>query len=903
MSNLFKFFVTLLIAISVSGVSAADVYRYSHVTKNAKQKDGTVLIQEWKFTYINNKLRAKDKLSEVARGGPPVVTYNTITKKDTQSDGSVIETVTRITRTDGKMTAKDVISAVMIAAPTTVPVSTYAETTKNKTLANGSVVAETWKYTKTDGKLTAKDIVSTTVITPAPVVVVAEPVVVVEAPVVVVEAPVAEPVVVVEAPGPLITYAYTTKNKTLDNGSVISEKWKYTKTDGKLTAKDIFETVVVSGPAVVAPVVTPIAESVVFATNYNAKSYYFNPYIGTPTAVPSFDPSYYLTPEANKTISATGANYAYSRGWTGKGSTILVMDSGIDVNNSEFAGKIKYSIDYTTTGIQDNKGHGTQVASIAAGAMDGKGMYGVAYDANLAIAKIADTGGVNTTAARQALVWAQQYTDIVVANLSANINYSSGYQASVYQLADGTYYSNHTNYGGTNYYNLQNPTDWSNVLGKEMVLVVAAGNQGLKYVQAPAVFASAVGVDGQLLMNGQMIIAGGWNTTTQTVEGNDAGHVCKVVVNEVCKDTYRTSDFFLLAPSVGIESTGINGTTPSASGTSFAAPAISGAVAILHQLWPYMKGEQLAQLLLKTANKDIKNYSVDEMGQGLLDLNKATQPIGSLGIRASGRTGTAIPLSGSLNIAGGVDATTSGILQNVSAVDTLQRDFAVDLTPATNSVLQPTAHMDQTAGQSWSSKFVGQSVSANGLTLASNGPNLSVGVSSQMFSKNRQALQYQATITQSDYNPWVNFSGMWGQSAGSTTAEFSMLYSPAATGGWAQAGFMNTSGKYNYAMISNVSDVRSAYAIVGWKREGVNLYAGIKPTVISGSVELTVPTSVGTDGSMNYSNVTNKIRNQATGFVGASIDYVPKRNHAVNFSATYGQDGTGRVGVSYKLAL
>ena len=214
----------------------------------------------------------------------------------------------------------------------------------------------------------------------------------------------------------------------------------------------------------------------------------------------------------------------------------------------------------------------------------------------------------------------------------------------------------------------------------------------MKYVQAPAVFASAVDADGRLLMNGQMIIAGGWNTTTQTVEGNDAGHVCKVVVNEVCKDIYRTSDFFLLAPSVGIESIGINGTTPSASGTSFAAPAISGAVAIVHQLWPYMKGEQLAQLLLKTANKDIKNYSIDEMGQGLLDLNKATQPIGSLGISVTGRTGTAVPLSGSLNIAGGVDATASSMLQNVAVIDSFQRDFAVDLTPATNSTAQPVAH-------------------------------------------------------------------------------------------------------------------------------------------------------------------------------------------------------------------
>jgi hypothetical protein len=81
------------------------------------------------------------------------------------------------------------------------------------------------------------------------------------------------------------------------------------------------------------------------------------------------------------------------------------------------------------------------------------------------------------------------------------------------------------------------------------------------------------------------------------------------------------------------------------------------------------------------------------------------------------------------------------------------------------------------------------------------------------------------------------------------------------------------------------------------------VYAGIKPTVISGSVSVTVPTSVDTDGTMNYSNATNKIRNRNTGFVGASVDYAPKRNHAVSLSAIYGQDGAGRIGVNYKLAL
>jgi hypothetical protein len=250
-----------------------------------------------------------------------------------------------------------------------------------------------------------------------------------------------------------------------------------------------------------------------------------------------------------------------------------------------------------------------------------------------------------------------------------------------------------------------------------------------------------------------------------------------------------------------------------------------------------------------------------------------------------------------------MNATVSSMLSAVSAVDSFERDFTVNLSSAAGSTVQPVEHMQQTAGQSWSSKFAGPSVTARGVTISGTGANISVGVSSQAFDLHRQALQYQATVTRVAHNPWVNFSGMWGQSAGSTTAEFSMLYSPAASGAWAQAGVMNTAGQYQYAMVNRVSDIRSAYAVAGWRNSSVNLYAGFKPTVTSGSVNLTVPTSVDADGVMHYSNATNRIRNQRTGFVGTSVDYAPVRNHSLNLSATYGQDATGQIGLKYKIAL
>lgn len=887
MSRFVKFLVGLLLVVVASVALAADITRYSYVTRKVKQADGTTVVQRWQYTYVNNKLRAKTVVSETVLGAKaPVITYNNVTDRKTQADGSVIETVTRLTYTDGKLTARNVVSSTMVVPPTPVPVIRYAFVTRTVAQADGSVVAEKWKYTYTDEKLTDKNIDSTTVVTPAPA---PEPVAVVEpAPVV------AEPV---------IRYAYVTRTATLADGSVVSQRWQYTYVDEKLTAKEIVSTTVISGPTTTTTETTtaPGTPTTVDA-NFNASTYYNNPNMGTPTPMPSHDPAYYLTGEAGKTISAIGANYAYARGWTGKGSTILVMDTGIDIDGSEFAGKIKYTVDYTTTGIQDVVGHGSQVAAIAAGARDSKGMYGVAFDANLAVAKIGNTSSVSMSSALKALQWAQQYSDIVVANLSSNTNYSTDYKSSVYRLGDGTFYSNHVYYGGTNYYNLAKPTDWAGVLGKEMVLVVAAGNQGLQYTQSPAVFATATDAGGNLLLNGQMLIAGGWNSTSKTPEGNGAGHVCKVVVDSVCKDQYRTSDFFIMAPSVAIETVDYNGLYRTSSGTSFAAPAVSGAAAIVHQLWPYMKGNQIVQLLLKTANKNLPNYDVNVMGQGLLDLNRATQPVGDLGISVTGRTGTTAPLSGSLSVSGGVDATVSSVLSSVSAVDSFQRDFTVDLSPAVASSSQPLHYLKHAPGQSWSSRFAGSVMTNNGLSVSGSGANISVGVSSQAFDPNYQPVQYQVTVTQTDRNPWVNFSGMWGQNTGSTTAEFNVMYSPERTGSWAQAGVMNTVGQYNYAMVTHVSPVRSVYAMAGWRDQNINLYGGIRPAVVSGSVALTVPTSVDASGVMHYSSVNSKIRNSNLAFVGASYDYV-KRNHSLNFSATYGQDGAGQIGLLYKLAL
>ena len=95
-------------------------------------------------------------------------------------------------------------------------------------------------------------------------------------------------------------------------------------------------------------------------------------------------------------LDIVNAPDAWARGWTGKGSTIAILDSGIDSDHSEFAGRIMaqecFTSACTNEGVDDLNGHGTHVAGIAAAAFDGAGTTGVAFDAELLVGKVANQG-------------------------------------------------------------------------------------------------------------------------------------------------------------------------------------------------------------------------------------------------------------------------------------------------------------------------------------------------------------------------------------------------------------------------------------------------------------------------------------------------------------------------------
>ncbi len=85
----------------------------------------------------------------------------------------------------------------------------------------------------------------------------------------------------------------------------------------------------------------------------------------------------------------------WDAGYTGKGVRLAIVDTGIDLNHPDFAGRIVATADFTGQGPSDGNGHGTHCAGIAAGSGHASsGAYrGVAPEASLYTAKVLRNDG------------------------------------------------------------------------------------------------------------------------------------------------------------------------------------------------------------------------------------------------------------------------------------------------------------------------------------------------------------------------------------------------------------------------------------------------------------------------------------------------------------------------------
>jgi subtilisin family serine protease len=418
----------------------------------------------------------------------------------------------------------------------------------------------------------------------------------------------------------------------------------------------------------------------------------------------------YEAKEISTVLKVGGVTNAWARGITGKGVTIAVLDNGFDLTHSDFTGKVVASKNFNSVVAASNPKdptavtwgwHGTLMTGIAAGANNGAGTVGVAPDAKLLLGQVGQGGtmtSVEMAAVYKGIDWASSLGATVI-NLSLGSNFDTNFQKQITLLnaSQSGIWKAPASYGSMYGYSIKEVNAFAVGTNRGSIIVASSGNQGLPYAQFPGAFATQVDSTGKLVLGGRMLIVGATDSTGTSMApfSNRAGSICTNIMGTTCNDPYLVKDFYVVAPGMQVYGShanqlnmGTNGST-AVQGTSPAAAYVSGGIALMKQAWPQLRPEQLVAITLNTA-KDLGAKGVDDVyGHGLVDFDAATKPMGTLvlanatKLTGSGPQGKVLQLQGTgVVTSGATSLSTSSVLQNTQAVDTMGRNYTVDLTKA-----------------------------------------------------------------------------------------------------------------------------------------------------------------------------------------------------------------------------
>ena len=405
-------------------------------------------------------------------------------------------------------------------------------------------------------------------------------------------------------------------------------------------------------------------------------------------------------------LTAINADAAYARGLTGKGIRLGVFDSGTGLDHDEFAGKDHHSIHladllpdgtrctnttmltgpdacFSTDGdqvgidalvfdgslttadlqlLQDNdyvpgysyNTHGTHVSGTIAANRDGNGTHGVAFGADLSVARLffnsasliyRDAGGLRQGSlggvAPSNEVFADMYAQLNEQNVRA-VNHSWGLTDEPISTAlqDDDYFNN---LARADYFDIIAEGSRSSGL----IQVWAAGNiypYNTSPEDAPIAgvhaslprahqdiekyWLSVVNVNQDLVLAESSMRCGPTANWCLAAPGSDINSTVYGADSQILGSVYLTG----ADDDVGFDVTQRmpTYTYDSMTGTSMAAPHVTGALGLLFERFPYLDNAQVRDVMLTTA-RDLGAPGIDEIyGWGLLDLRKAIEGYGML---------------------------------------------------------------------------------------------------------------------------------------------------------------------------------------------------------------------------------------------------------------------------------
>ncbi|MFL6074236.1 MAG: S8 family serine peptidase [Mycobacteriales bacterium] len=295
-------------------------------------------------------------------------------------------------------------------------------------------------------------------------------------------------------------------------------------------------------------------------------------------------------PALDQSVPQIGAPAAWQAGYTGAGVPVAILDTGYDTGHPDLTAAVATSEDFTGEGIQDQVGHGTHVASIVAGsgaASDGK-YKGVAPGARLAIGKVCTWDGCLDSWLLAGMRWAavDQHAKVVNMSLGCSPNFCQ---------ADGS-----------------GPLDQAvNTLTAQTgtLFVVSAGNDGTNaQVSTPATADAALAVA---------------SVTKQDALSDFSSRGPRTGDDALKPDVAAPGQDIVAARAAGSDiGQPVGDHYQRLSGTSMAAPHVTGAAAILAQEHPDWTAARLKSVLMSTS-KPIAGADAYGVGAGRIDVARA----------------------------------------------------------------------------------------------------------------------------------------------------------------------------------------------------------------------------------------------------------------------------------------
>ena len=295
-------------------------------------------------------------------------------------------------------------------------------------------------------------------------------------------------------------------------------------------------------------------------------------------------------------LARIGAEKAWTR-TTGAGVRIGIVDTGVDLTHEDIAGKVVESISCVGSGgdvakcrgsAQDDQGHGTHVSGIAAAYKDnGKGIAGVAPDAQLVVAKVMTAQGTGQGA-----------------DVTAGIKWVVDHGAKVVNLSLGDPAQPITALISEN--ELKEGIDYA--WGHGAIAVVASGNSG-----------TGLGIEASNFgdMNAIIVGATGPDDKPASYTTSTGGAKWAVAAPGGAADKKKDDDIYSTFWIKGQQ----NAYTYLA-GTSMAAPHVTGAIALL--LGEGLTQQAAVTRLLDTADKGVGCEANSQTCRGRINLARAT---------------------------------------------------------------------------------------------------------------------------------------------------------------------------------------------------------------------------------------------------------------------------------------